>query len=290
MCKVPAMAKSMSSDSRLLFDLPEGPDFLMELAARKRGLWPVAGTDEAGRGPLAGPVVAAAVVLDPKNIPEGLHDSKQLSAAKRESLFALIMQSAFVSVASSCSRRIDVIDIRKASLDAMRRAVAGLEVAPKLVLADGRRSHLPRLRLRPPRRLCHRNPPPRHRSHRPLPLAPHDLSSAEAGLTPHTLSGGRCLGLFGQRPRLTSRGSPCPSGRQPLPPSPVYPDNQLRRAPQRRTPIDLIAMNGCLLVSQTLGERWPVEAGTTKNVRLVTVLVPHGTAEGGVMWESRVTG
>lgn len=132
------MAKSTSSDSRLLFDMPEGPDFSMEMAARKRGLWPVAGTDEAGRGPLAGPVVAAAVVLDPDNIPDGLHDSKQLSAATREMLFARIMETAFVSVASSSSRRIDTIDIRKASLDAMRRAVAGLEVAPKLVLTDGR--------------------------------------------------------------------------------------------------------------------------------------------------------
>jgi len=135
---VPAMAKRTSSDSRLLFDMPEGPDFSMETAARSKGLWPVAGTDEAGRGPLAGPVVAAAVVLDPDNIPPGLHDSKQLSAAKREALFTLIMQSAFVSVASSSSRRIDAIDIRKASLDAMRRAVAGLEVTPKLVLTDGR--------------------------------------------------------------------------------------------------------------------------------------------------------
>ncbi|UPA25116.1 ribonuclease HII [Shinella oryzae] len=132
------MAKSTSSDSRLLFDMPEGPDFSMEMAAKKRGLWPVAGTDEAGRGPLAGPVVAAAVVLDPDNIPDGLHDSKQLSAARREMLFARIMETAFVSVASSSSRRIDTIDIRKASLDAMRRAVAGLEVAPKLVLTDGR--------------------------------------------------------------------------------------------------------------------------------------------------------
>ena len=127
-----------SSDSRLLFDLPKGPDFQMEAAARARGIWPVAGTDEAGRGPLAGPVVAAAVVFDPDDIPDGLNDSKQLSALRREALFARIMQSAFVSVASSSPRRIDAIDIRKASLDAMRRAVAGLEVAPKLVLADGR--------------------------------------------------------------------------------------------------------------------------------------------------------
>lgn len=132
------MSRPASSDSRLLFDLPEGPDFSMESAARKRGLWPVAGTDEAGRGPLAGPVVAAAVILDPEAIPQGLHDSKQLSAARREALFTLIMQTAFVSVASSSARHIDGSDIRKASLDAMRRAVAGLEVAPKLVLADGR--------------------------------------------------------------------------------------------------------------------------------------------------------
>jgi ribonuclease HII len=138
MCEVRRMSRTASSDSRLLFDLPEGPDFLMESAARKRGLWPVAGTDEAGRGPLAGPVVAAAVILDPDNIPDGLNDSKQLSAARREALFALIMQTATVSVASSSSRRIDVIDIRKASLDAMRRAVAGLGVVPRLVLADGR--------------------------------------------------------------------------------------------------------------------------------------------------------
>ncbi|ANH03262.1 ribonuclease HII [Shinella sp. HZN7] len=138
MCEVRRMSRTASSDSRLLFDLPEGPDFQMETAALKRGIWPVAGTDEAGRGPLAGPVVAAAVVLDPDNIPGGLNDSKQLNAARREVLFTLILQSAFVSVASSSSRRIDAIDIRKASLDAMRRAVAGLEVAPKLVLADGR--------------------------------------------------------------------------------------------------------------------------------------------------------
>jgi ribonuclease HII len=138
MCEVRRMSRTASSDSRLLFDLPEGPDFVMESAARKRGVWPVAGTDEAGRGPLAGPVVAAAVVLDPDNIPDGLNDSKQLSAARREALFALIMQTATVSVASSSSRRIDVIDIRKASLDAMRRAVAGLGVVPRLVLADGR--------------------------------------------------------------------------------------------------------------------------------------------------------
>ena len=110
----------------------------MEMAARAAGLWPVAGTDEAGRGPLAGPVVAAAVILDPAAIPEGLDDSKQLTAARREALFTQILATASVSVASSSARRIDATDIRKASLDAMRRAVAGLDLSPRLVLADGR--------------------------------------------------------------------------------------------------------------------------------------------------------
>ncbi|MDX3925609.1 MAG: ribonuclease HII [Shinella sp.] len=132
------MTARTSPDSRLLFDLPSGPDFHMERAARRKGLWPVAGTDEAGRGPLAGPVVAAAVILDPRRIPEGLNDSKQLSAERREALFSLILASSTVSVASSCARHIDTTDIRKASLDAMRRAVAGLAIRPVLVLVDGR--------------------------------------------------------------------------------------------------------------------------------------------------------
>lgn len=131
------MSRRAATDSPLLFELPEGPDFHMELAARKAGQWPVAGADEAGRGPLAGPVVAAAVVLDPDRIPDGLHDSKQLTAIKREELFTAILSTALVSVASSSARRIDRTDIRKASLDAMRRAVCGLPVRPGLVLTDG---------------------------------------------------------------------------------------------------------------------------------------------------------
>lgn len=131
------MPRRATTDSPLLFALPEGPDFLMELAARKAGQWPVAGADEAGRGPLAGPVVAAAVILDPERIPDGLHDSKQLTAPKRETLFAAIMATAMVTVASSGARRIDRTDIRKASLDAMRRAVNALPVRPGLVLTDG---------------------------------------------------------------------------------------------------------------------------------------------------------
>lgn len=126
-------------DSPSLFpDLPLVPDFSLESRAKRRGIWPVAGTDEAGRGPLAGPVVAAAVILDPKRIPEGLNDSKKLSAAQREALYERILAEATVSIASSSPRRIDLIDIRKASLDAMRRAVAGLDQVARHVLADGR--------------------------------------------------------------------------------------------------------------------------------------------------------
>lgn len=132
------MARSRS-DSPSLFDLPVRPDFSAELSARLRGQWPVAGTDEAGRGPLAGPVVAAAVILDPGNIPPGLDDSKRLSAEQRETIYQLILRQALcVCAASVCAASIDAGDIRKASLEAMRRAVAGLTIRPLLVLADGR--------------------------------------------------------------------------------------------------------------------------------------------------------
>ena len=83
-----------SPDSPLLFDLPVRPDFSLELSARREGAWPVAGTDEAGRGPLAGPVAAAAVILDPDDIPDGLDDSKRLDAAAREAVFADIRERA----------------------------------------------------------------------------------------------------------------------------------------------------------------------------------------------------
>jgi ribonuclease HII len=126
-------------DSPSLFVLPVRPDFAIEARARAAGRWPVAGLDEAGRGPLAGPVVAAAVILDPDRIPDGLDDSKRLDAAAREALHAEIMASAIsVSVASVAARAIDEINILRASLEAMRRALAGLSVAPLLALADGR--------------------------------------------------------------------------------------------------------------------------------------------------------
>lgn len=128
-----------ASDSPLLFELPSGPDFSTEISARGKGIWPVAGTDEAGRGPLAGPVVAAAVILDPDRIPDGLNDSKKLTLEQRETAFEAVMAAALsVSVATVSAQSIDGCDIRKASLEAMRRAVAGLCTPPMLVLADGR--------------------------------------------------------------------------------------------------------------------------------------------------------
>ncbi len=133
------MKRSTPPDSPKLFDdLPLKPDFSIEETARLSGLWPIAGTDEAGRGPLAGPVVAAAVILDPDNIPAGLNDSKKLSLKQRESLFEQIIATAEVSIASSGPRLIDERNILRASLDAMCRAVAGLMTPPALVLADGR--------------------------------------------------------------------------------------------------------------------------------------------------------
>lgn len=97
----------------------------------------IAGVDEVGRGPIAGPVVACAVVLDPARVPVGLDDSKKLSEAVRERLFDEICAHHGVAVALGSVARIDATDIRAATLDAMRRAVAGLAEAPDHVLVDG---------------------------------------------------------------------------------------------------------------------------------------------------------
>ena len=114
------------------------PTFRRERAAMKRGVWPIAGCDEAGRGPLAGPVVAAAVVLDPKRVPRGLDDSKKLDPQAREKLHAKICASAQVAVAFAPPWRIDRDNILRASLWALARAVAGLPIKPQLVFVDGR--------------------------------------------------------------------------------------------------------------------------------------------------------
>jgi len=97
----------------------------------------LAGVDEVGRGPLAGPVIAAAVILDPANIPEGLADSKALSAKKRELLNALILQSSWVGVGEASVEEIDEINILQASLLAMERAVSALPRVPQHLLVDG---------------------------------------------------------------------------------------------------------------------------------------------------------
>jgi ribonuclease HII len=113
-------------------------NFAAENKLRRKKLWPVAGVDEVGRGPLAGPVCAAAVILDPDNIPEGLNDSKAMSGKARELAFARIAASALAtSIAFATAAEIDATDIRKATLMAMERAVAGLSVAPAYVLVDG---------------------------------------------------------------------------------------------------------------------------------------------------------
>jgi ribonuclease HII len=117
---------------------PVRPTFRRERAALKRGVWPVAGCDEAGRGPLAGPVVAAAVILDPKRVPRGLDDSKKLDPETRAKLHAKICATAEVSVAVAPPTRIDRDNILRASLWALARAVAALPVRPKLVFVDGR--------------------------------------------------------------------------------------------------------------------------------------------------------
>lgn len=100
----------------------------------------VAGVDEAGRGPLAGPVIAGAVILDPDNPVSGLRDSKRLTAARREALYDEIRDKALAwAVGRAEVEEIDRINILQASLQAMRRAVADLCPAPEYALVDGNR-------------------------------------------------------------------------------------------------------------------------------------------------------
>lgn len=115
------------------------PDFTIELAAMRKGARMVCGIDEAGRGPWAGPVVAAAVVLDPDRIPPGLNDSKKLSEAQREALFALIMASARVGIGIAEVDRIDRDNILAATLWAMAQALDQVD-GVELALVDGNRA------------------------------------------------------------------------------------------------------------------------------------------------------
>ena len=113
------------------------PHFHFERAAFARGVARLAGLDEVGRGPLAGPVTAAAVVLHPGRIPQGLRDSKQLTAARREILATEIMACAEVCIAHATVAEIDLMNILQASLLAMERAAAGVSATWHLI--DGNR-------------------------------------------------------------------------------------------------------------------------------------------------------
>jgi ribonuclease HII len=108
-----------------------------EIAARAQGYTCIAGLDEVGRGPLAGPVVSAAVVLDLACVPQGLADSKTLTAARREGLFAEILATSKVGIASVSHAEVDAINIRQASLLAMCRALAALPCRPDIAFVDG---------------------------------------------------------------------------------------------------------------------------------------------------------
>ena len=109
----------------------------LENALRRWGFYCIAGVDEVGRGCLAGPVVAAAVVLDPARHIPGVYDSKMITAAERERLYGVITRKALAwSVAAAQPLEIDEINIHRASLEAMRRAVMALAPLPDLVLVD----------------------------------------------------------------------------------------------------------------------------------------------------------
>ncbi len=126
------------SDSRLW------PTFDLECVELELDGGPIAGVDEAGRGPWAGPLVAAAVVLDPDNIPEGIDDSKKLEPEAREAVFERIVATSQWAVAVADVRRIDRYNVLRATLWAMSQAVGKLGEKPRLVLVDGDR--IPRVK------------------------------------------------------------------------------------------------------------------------------------------------
>ncbi|MTH34258.1 ribonuclease HII [Paracoccus limosus] len=114
-----------------------GPDYSLEAAALGAGAHHVAGVDEVGRGPLAGPVTAAAVILDASCIPEGLNDSKKLTARRRAALAELVMSRCDWAVGHASVDEIDALNILRASHLAMCRALDGLRQRPCLALVDG---------------------------------------------------------------------------------------------------------------------------------------------------------
>lgn len=133
------MAPMKIADSRIK------PTFELEAAQVQLGLGPVAGVDEAGRGPWAGPVVAAAVILDPDRIPANIDDSKALDEEARAYLYNRIIKVADVGIGIADISRIDRDNILNATLWAMGEAVGSLRSKPKLVLIDGNKA--PRLAM-----------------------------------------------------------------------------------------------------------------------------------------------
>ena len=115
------------------------PDFSFETQAGASRGRIICGVDEAGRGPLSGPVVAAAVIVDPKNIPAGLNDSKVLSHSTRERLLNILVQNAKIGIGISEPGEIDRINILWASMTAMRRAIENLNITVDYALIDGNR-------------------------------------------------------------------------------------------------------------------------------------------------------
>ena len=129
----------MANDSASAAPAPS-PDLFYERRASRRGATIVAGVDEVGRGPLAGPVVAAAVILNRRWIPEGLNDSKQLSADDRARIHDELIAHSTVAVVAAPTAIIAELNILWASMWAMRRAVMSLTIRPDYVLIDGNTS------------------------------------------------------------------------------------------------------------------------------------------------------
>jgi ribonuclease HII len=114
------------------------PHYIFEARVLKTRTGPIAGVDEVGRGPLAGPVVAAAVILDRKRLPKGVDDSKQMVALAREEAYARIMEMAVaVGIGEASVDEIDLVNIRQATHLAMARAIRALRLEPSFALVDG---------------------------------------------------------------------------------------------------------------------------------------------------------